>query len=170
MRTGTRRVPLWWLLAALAAYATPPKQAAPPPASAAPKFERPDQGKRTDPLSRLAREYLHTRMARHDQDMQALVTAVVRLDRALIREVTARIVSEPRLARPGVGSGDDDTLNNQLPPRFFTLQDDLRLRARRLSEATELGGDSALAETFGRLTETCVTCHAAFLAPRDTPK
>ena len=75
--------------------------------------------------------------------------------------VASRIASEPRLVRPIVGGEYD--LNAALPETFFVLQDEARLRAQALGEASRAQDDVALAKAFGRLTETCVACHSAYL-------
>jgi hypothetical protein len=43
------------------------------------------------------------------------------------------------------------------------LQDESRSRAKQVAEAAGKGDDRALAESFGRLMQTCVECHSAFL-------
>ena len=72
-----------------------------------------------------------------------------------------RISSEPRLVRP-VAGGEDD-LNALLPERFFVLQDEARSRAQAVATAAEKKDDKALADSYGRLVETCVSCHSAYL-------
>ena len=118
-----------------------------------------------DYLPQLAREYLRRRMERHARDMQALISAVVLLDKDLARELATAIATEPRLARPEVAGDEDDTLNKALPLRFFTLQDELRLQAQKVADAAKTDDDKALATAFGRLAETCVSCHSAYLKP-----
>ena len=120
----------------------------------------PDPGYLPDEL----RPVLRNRMKRHGDDMVQLVLAVTLLKRDLVKASADRIASEPRFARPIVGS--NDALNNALPERFFTLQAEVAERARALSVAAARRDDHALASAFGRLTETCVACHSAFLEPK----
>ncbi|MBZ4415367.1 cytochrome c [Myxococcus sp. RHSTA-1-4] len=78
--------------------------------------------------------------------------------------LAARIVNEPRIARPVPGG--EDELNALLPERFFALQDEARNRAQAVQEAAQKRDDAALAESFGRLTETCVSCHSVYTSHR----
>jgi hypothetical protein len=73
--------------------------------------------------------------------------------------VAGEIYDEPMLARPLGG----DELNGMLPDRFFTLQDELRARTRRLVEAVVRADRAAVGEEFGALTRSCVACHQAYL-------
>ncbi len=118
-------------------------------------------------LSPLARQVLRTKMRRHGEDMVQLVMAVTLLQRERARSLANEIATEPRLTRP-IAGGEDD-VNAGLPLQLFTLQDDLRLKAKALAEAAAKGDDSGLAKSFGRMTETCVACHSAFLKPSAKP-
>lgn len=111
-----------------------------------------------------ARGLLRNRMARHVDDTSQLLVAVVLLDRAAVREHAEEILSEPRLSRRSLDH--DDLLNDRLPERFFVAQDLLRDRAAALRQAAEGTDDQAIASAFGKLAETCVACHSAYLAGR----
>jgi hypothetical protein len=115
-------------------------------------------------LPELARQLLRRRMERHGKDAPVLWTAVTLLQRDVVAELATNIASEPRLVRPTFGHTDE--LNTQLPERFFVLQDVVRDRAKALAQAARGGSDEELAQAFGRLAETCVACHSAFLVPR----
>jgi hypothetical protein len=142
------------------------------PGRAAPQAKDKDKGEKKrapapapglDPperLSPLLRELLHKRMERHGADMSQLVSQVVLLRYDAIVPLSEHIVREPQLARPL--PGEMDQLNAQLPSRFFTFQEELRERARQLTDAARARDDKALAGAFGRLTESCVACHAAY--------
>lgn len=169
MRTPARAV-LWLVVAAFAgAGEPPPEKPAPRPAERKQKAPEPKEPRarlpEPDYLPQLAREYLRRRMARHARDMQGLISAVVLLDKALARDLATGIATEPRLARPFGAADEDDTLNKALPLRFFTLQDELRLRAQQVADASKADDDRALAVAFGKLAETCVACHSAYLKP-----
>lgn len=116
-----------------------------------------------DYLLPLARRVLNERMKRHGHDMPQLMLSVVLLQRDVAAEAAKRIANEPLVMRPP--PGDDSLLNSALPPRFFVLQDELRQRAKALSDAADQKDDKALAVAFGQLTETCVACHSAYLNP-----
>jgi len=114
-----------------------------------------------DYLSPLARQVLRTKMRRHGDDMLKLVMAVTLLQHERARLFATEIAAEPRLTRP-IAGGEDD-LNAALPLQLFTLQDQLRLEAKAVAEAAAKADDRALAKALGRVTETCVACHSAFL-------
>jgi hypothetical protein len=118
-----------------------------------------------DYLPDLARKLLRERMSRHGDDMQQLLMAVTLLERERVKAIATDIANEPRLVRPM--PGDEDALNAALPAQLFVLQDELRLRAKALATAADKPNDPALATSFGRLTETCVACHSAFLYPQE---
>jgi hypothetical protein len=119
--------------------------------------------KEPDYLSPLARQVLRTKMQRHGDDMLQLVMAVTLLQKERARTIATDIAAEPRLVKP-IAGGEDD-LNAALPLQLFTLQDELRLRAKAVAAAAEKGSDKELAKALGRVTETCVACHSAFLNP-----
>ncbi len=115
-------------------------------------------------LPELARQLLRRRMERHGKDSATLWIAVTLLQREVVAELSDSIAGEPRLVRPLQGNGDE--LNSMLPEKFFVLQDVVRDRAKQLASAARTGSDAQMAQAFGRLAETCVACHSAFLDPR----
>lgn len=133
-------------------------------AHAAPPAPKPDSGASVDvgeaPLSDLARKVLHRRMGRHGGDVAELTTAVVLLRYEVAADAAPRIANEPRLVRPVVGGEDD--LNAAIPERFFVLQDQLRDKAQRLAIQARQQSPAEMADGFGQLTGTCVSCHASF--------
>jgi cytochrome c553 len=114
-----------------------------------------------DYLPDAARALLRKKMERHGQDARDLMFAVTLLQYDAARATAQRISSEPRLVRP-VPGGEDD-LNSLLPERFFVLQEEARTRAQAVATAAEKKDDKALADSYGRLVETCVSCHASYL-------
>lgn len=111
-----------------------------------------------------ARATLRKKMARHGQAMTDLMLGVTLLQYDAAGAAAGRIVNEPRLSRPVPGG--EDELNALLPERFFALQDEARNRAQAVQEAAQKRDDTALAESFGRLTETCVSCHSVYTSHR----
>ena len=111
-----------------------------------------------------ARAALRTKMERHGQAMTDLMLGVTLLQYDVANAAAGRIVNEPRLGRPI--QGGDDELSSLLPERFFTLQDELRSRAQAVQDAAKKRDDTALGESFGRMTETCIACHATYLNHR----
>lgn len=112
-------------------------------------------------LGPIARQLLKQRMVRHGRDTLSLVQAVLFLDRETTQRLAAEIAAEPRLTRP-IAGGEGD-LNAALPERFFVLQDELKSRAVDLAEAARLPDNEQLARRLGELTQTCVSCHSAYL-------
>jgi cytochrome c556 len=115
---------------------------------------------RRQPLTGTARSLLKKRMARHGKDMEALLSALLGLDYDETVVVAGRIADEPRLSRPGDAT---DTANALFPERFFVFQDALHVEAARLVAAARAHDDGDLAESFGRVSATCVGCHAVYL-------
>jgi hypothetical protein len=107
----------------------------------------------------IARQVLRTKMERHDAQMRALSSRVVMLDDDGVARAAGEIFDEPALARPVAG----DELNGLLPERFFALQDELKSRARRLVIASQARNHAAIADEFGALAKSCVTCHEVYL-------
>jgi hypothetical protein len=114
-----------------------------------------------DYIPEAARPLLRKKMERHGQDARELMFGVTLLQYDVAKAAAQRISSEPRLVRPMAGGEDD--LNALLPERFFVLQDESRTRAQAVATAAEKKDDKALADSYGRLMETCVACHSAYL-------
>lgn len=114
-----------------------------------------------DYIPETARALLRKKMERHGQDARDLMFAVTLLQYGAAKDSAQRISSEPRLVRP-IAGGEDD-LNALLPERFFVLQDEARSRAQAVATAAEKKDDKALADSYGRLVETCVSCHSSYL-------
>jgi hypothetical protein len=114
-----------------------------------------------DYIPETARVLLRKKMERHGQDARDLMFGVTLLQYDVAKAAAQRISSEPRFVRP-IAGGEDD-LNALLPERFFVLQDEARNRAQAVATAAEKKDDKALAEGYGRLVETCVACHSAYL-------
>jgi hypothetical protein len=108
-----------------------------------------------------ARSLLHDKMQRHGKEVTELVTAVTLLRYAAAKEAATRISTEPGFARPA----GPDTLNASLPPVFFELQDRLKTHAKDIAAAAEREDSTAMAASFGRVMQDCVSCHSAYLRP-----
>ena len=114
-------------------------------------------------LSLTARSLLSRRMENHGFEMTNLMWATLLLDRTAASSITQSILAEPRLSRPITRDGSE--LNAHLPTAFFDLQDQLVESAEELRAVADDQHSSPgeLAEAFGRLTNTCVRCHAVYL-------
>jgi hypothetical protein len=152
-------------LHAAAAEPEKPRSGAPAKAKAPEKKGPAPEGLPTpDYLPDTARALLRKKMDRHGLDARELMYGVTLLRYDVARGAAQRIASEPRLSRPTPGGEDD--LNTALPERFFVLQDEARLRAQALMAAAEKRDDKALAESYGLLVQTCVSCHSVYLKPQ----
>jgi hypothetical protein len=108
-----------------------------------------------------AREMLAARMRRHGEEMMFLVVSVLILSYDSAESMALEIAAEPRIGRPGVG--ERGTINALLPSHFFEYQDELRERADALSDAAHEKDHERMVRAYGKLAETCVGCHAAYM-------
>jgi hypothetical protein len=106
-----------------------------------------------------ARQVVRSKMARHDEQMRALLSRIVLLDDDGIARTAGALFDEPGLARPIAG----DELNGLLPEQFFVLQDELKARARRLVIASQQRDRAVISDEFAALAKSCVGCHQVFL-------
>jgi cytochrome c556 len=133
----------------------PPQQAQLTRAVSAPQRAEPPQY-----LPGTARAILQKRMAFHAQDMGDLVSAIMILQYDRVRDRATAIASDANLARPL--TGDATELASALPESFFVLQDQLRAQAGVLASAAGEQSAFQVADAYGRLSETCVKCHAVY--------
>jgi cytochrome c556 len=145
--------------ATTAPAAQPPQQKQLTQAVSPPERLRP-----AEPLSEIARALLRERMASHDRDMGELVSDIMVLRYERIQAGAQRIAGDANLGRPL--SADASELNSALPEKFFLYQDDLRLEARTLAEAAARQHAFDVADSYGRLSQVCVRCHATYRAGR----
>jgi hypothetical protein len=107
-----------------------------------------------------ARLILRNIMGSHSQNMANLVSAIMILNYDQIRNGAEAVASDASLARPL--TGDATELNALLPAAFFDKQDQLRSEAHQLAGAAGQQSALAVASSYGRLSETCVGCHAVY--------
>ncbi len=108
-----------------------------------------------------ARALLNKRMQRHGNDMALLMMSVLLLSDDGVSALARNIEREPTLSR--VSHADDDTLNAQLPVRFFDLQDDLKTHAHELGAAADAHDRSRVMAAYMAVSQTCVSCHTEYL-------
>jgi cytochrome c556 len=111
-------------------------------------------------LPETARVLLRTRMVSHARDMADLMNAIMVLDYPSIAGRAGAVADDANFARPL--TGDATELNSALPEKFFQHQDELKAQARRLATAADHMKAFEVAEAYGRLSETCVRCHASY--------
>jgi hypothetical protein len=115
-----------------------------------------------EPLSGTARTILRARMDSHARDMGDLTSAIMLLRYPEIEEGARRIAGNVSLSRPL--SADATELNSALPEKFFLYQDELRLEAKTLAEAAGRQHAFDVADSYGRISQVCVRCHATYRA------
>jgi hypothetical protein len=103
-------------------------------------------------------------MQRHGVDMRDLIMHLVVLDNEGAARIAGRVYDEATSVR----SPGSERMEKILPRRFFALEEQLRLAARRIVEAAARGDATGQAEHFGALTKTCVLCHESYLFERPT--
>lgn len=133
----------------------PPQRIQQQRAVAAPKGEPP-----REPLSPVVQGILKRRMVSHAADMNDLVSAIMILDYPRIDDRAEKIAGDASLSRPL--SGDATELNSSLPEQFFVYQDQVKAEARGLAEAARAQDPYQVAAKYGRLSESCVRCHADY--------
>ena len=153
------------MIALLAAACAAPSRNQPPQQTQfAQAVAPPERLRPAESLPKAAREDLRVRMAFHARDMNALVSDIMLLRYDEIRDRAKRIASDASLSRPL--TNDATELNSAFPEKFFLYQDNLRLEAKTLAESA--GRESAfdIADSYGRLSQVCVRCHAAYRGAR----
>ena len=143
------------LLACMEQQPQPPQRAQQASAVAAPRSTKPPE-----PLSPMVQEILKRRMVSHANDMNELVSAIMILDYPLIASRAEKIAEDVSLSRPI--TGDATELNASLPEKFFVHQDRVKFEARALARAAGATDPYQVADRYGRLSESCVRCHADY--------
>jgi hypothetical protein len=133
--------------------------------SASGASRRPPKLHAPDYLPIQAREMLAARMQRHGEEMMYLTAMVLTLNHEGAAHLAEHIAEEPRIARPG--PDEHGTISQLLPARFFDLQDELNERAKVMASAARTGANDEMVQAYGRLTQTCVSCHEAYLSDDD---
>lgn len=132
----------------------------PQPAQQAQAVATPTGPPPLDPLPVAVQGILRQRMTLHARDMNALVGAIMIVDYPNIAERADQIADDVSLSRPL--SDDATELNSLVPEKFFEYQDQLRAEARKLAEAARARNPREVASRYGRLSESCVRCHAQY--------
>jgi hypothetical protein len=100
-------------------------------------------------------------MSQHQQEMEGMFRSTVLLRYAEVEATASAISRTPPLPNPAVTLFRDPEVG--VPREFFALQDELRVRAGELVKAAHDHDNSAMAKGYGRMTETCVSCHALLI-------
>jgi len=154
------RLPVLAVCALAAACASQSANQPPQQAQLAEAIAAPDRTDPPEPLSPVARALLKERMAAHARDMGELVSAIMVLQYDGIAARADKIAGDVSLSRPT--SKDATELNASIPEKFFVRQDDLKAAARNLADAARARDPYKVADAYGRVSQTCVRCHADF--------
>jgi cytochrome c556 len=159
---NSNRFGIWALVVAGSVTSCASQDATRPPqmAQLTQAISPPERPGPPEPLSPVARALLKDRMGSHAQDMSALVSAIMLLEYSDIITRADKIAGDANLSRPT--SNDATELNASIPEKFFVRQDDLKAAAHTLGNAGRTGDPYLVAETYGKLSETCVRCHADY--------
>jgi cytochrome c553 len=111
---------------------------------------------------------LAARMQRHGEEMMYLTAMVLTLNYDGAAYLAERIAEEPRIGRPA--PDEHGTISEILPSRFFVLQDELNERAKAMAAAARTRTKDDMLNAYGRLTNTCVSCHEAYLESDEAPE
>jgi cytochrome c556 len=110
------------------------------------------------------RETIARRMEEHGTAMSQILHSTLLLDFETASTAAFAIAEQPALSRPL----SEDELGAHLPDAFFALQDELSERARAFAMATVTEDPNQVAAAFANLSNTCVSCHSAYLPEPET--
>lgn len=127
-----------------------------PPPATAPRLQR------DRPLPEETRALLTAAMQKHRERMESLLWASLMLEHQAVQELAEAIAQTPPLPAAPTTASQRRQRNPQVD-RFFVLQEELRQRARELARHARAGDAEAVAVAHGKLTTTCVRCHALYL-------
>jgi cytochrome c556 len=164
---NARNWTLWVLLGCatgLASCAAPRAQQPPQEAQLVQAVSPPARLRPPETLSPVAQAILKQRMVSHAREMRDLVTAIVVLNYDEAQAGASRIAGDASLSRPL--SQDATELNSALPEQFFVYQDALRTEAKTFAAAAAHQNPFEVADSYGRLSQVCVRCHATYRAGR----
>lgn len=114
-------------------------------------------------VSEGSRVFLKSKMKNHIKDMKELSIAVATIRAAEVQRLAQGIANTPRLDK-NTGAA------NQLPDRFFELQEELKKNAQALSDAGKDNNMDGMLTGYQNLVSTCMQCHAAFKAQVEQKK
>lgn len=157
------------LVIAICAAGCAAKPSAAPERSDAAAAQRPNTGPVVrETLTPEVGRLLEARMRRHGPRMTELLRAVIILDWDGVQRTSEQLAEEPSIAAPL--SGDQDSLNAQLPPSFFVRQQALYKALRELSDAGAHESDHEVKVAFNGVASACLDCHAAYLPSTHQPR
>lgn len=124
--------------------------------------KQPPRLEREKPFPDLVRKLLRDQMVDHRSKMNQLLTAALVLDHGATETLAFELARTPPLPRRiDTSSGP---IKPELVTEFITHQDSMRRAAESLAIAARARDNKLVARAYGRLAESCVGCHAAYLA------
>ena len=103
-------------------------------------------------------------MDEHIHATSELFQAVLRLQYDKAGAAADELAAQPTWARPEVAGLD--SVNSRIPQPFFDLQAAMQQNARSVSAAAKKHDPQTLGDAFGKLTSSCLACHASYLPPQ----
>ena len=116
-------------------------------------------------LSQDLRTLLQTEMREIAAASQAIVMSLVIGDWQSVHRISEQIRASYILEK-SISDLQKQELQDNLPDRFKWLDAEFHARAERLGLAAAAEDPEIIAFHFGRMLETCATCHAAFAKAR----
>jgi hypothetical protein len=101
-------------------------------------------------------------MADHKESMNALLDSALMLDYEDAEKAAQKIALAPPFP---VKDYRVDPSEPRLPGEFSALQAELRNRARELAQAAAAHNPKRLTRAFGKVAESCISCHTLFAEP-----
>jgi hypothetical protein len=110
-------------------------------------------------LSSEVRRSIRLEMTGHGREMTNLLWTVLLLDYSGASASAQRIAA----ASERLPHAKDGGARAELPERFVALQRELKTQLKGVQRATDQRSSRLLTEAFGRLSRTCVSCHAFYM-------
>jgi len=115
------------------------------------------QAAKPEQLPRVMGPGMKATMSRHAEKASALTVSVALGDYEQTRAHVSDLLSEPRPAAPS--PDEPGSLNQQLPPKLFALDDGFRVALGKLRDAAGARDDEATLVQLGAVVRACRACH-----------
>ncbi len=102
-------------------------------------------------------------MSRHAEQASALTVSVALGDHDATSRHATDLLEEPSLVAPS--EADPGALNQQIPAKFFVLNEHFRVAVGKLRDAARARSDEQTRLQFGAVLQACRDCHRTFKNP-----
>jgi len=102
-------------------------------------------------------------MSRHAEQASALTVSVALGAHDVTSRHATELLEEPSLVPPS--EAEPGTLNQQLPAKFFALDEHFRAAVGDLRDAARARSDEQTRLQFGTVLQACRDCHRTFKNP-----